>query len=160
MEIAVLIVNCVITLGLIFVYMLLYQWILRRVTNRFYKQPKHAHLVRQLLRLILAIFFTLVILVVWFGSRIENVWITITSIIGVVAVGFFAVWSVLSNIVCGVILLLIRNIEVGDHVTLLEPKCSGVIEEIGLFYIVLTSKQGTLHIPNNVFIQKIVFKRR
>lgn len=153
------IINVILTLGVFFGYFLISRLALRRITQSLYRQQGHAHLVRQLFRIFLTVLLCIVLGFIWFSAQIGNVWITLTSLLGLLAIGFFAVWSVLSNIVCGIILILLRNIEIGDNVTVVEANVSGTIIQINLFYVVLSTKKGTYHIPNNIFIQKIVFKR-
>ncbi|MBU1078662.1 MAG: mechanosensitive ion channel family protein [Spirochaetes bacterium] len=93
---------------------------------------------------------------IWEGN-IQNFWVGITGFFGIVAIGFFAVWSILSNIVSGIVLLLIKSIQIGDEIQIIPENITGRIENITLFHVVLidNKKRSTL-IPNNLFIQKIV----
>lgn len=152
--------NLTLTLIVFIAYALLRTWVVHRATRVLYKQQVHAHLVRNLLRIVFIVGLVIAVVLIWFGQYIDNVWVTLASVLGVVAIGFFAVWSILSNIVCGLIIMLLRNIEIGDDVEIVENNIGGKIEEINLFYVILSTKKGTYHVPNNVFIQKIVFKRR
>jgi MscS family membrane protein len=96
--------------------------------------------------------------IIWGGS-VQNIWISITGILGIIAIGFFAVWSVLSNIVCGIILLLIKELDLGDEIEIFPDKIKGTIIDVTAFYVIMEEKKKRILIPNNVFIQKIIKRK-
>jgi len=60
-----------------------------------------------------------------------------------------ALKDTLANIAAGVMILLLKSLQVGDYVV--TPACSGTIEEIGLFATSLRDSQGiSIFVPNNI----------
>lgn len=105
------------------------------------------------------IVFTIAIIsltLVW-GFKLENIWVSITSILALVAIGFFAVWSLLSNIIAGILLFLARPFKIGNHIEIIPEKIKGKVLLIGSMFTILDDeKKGTIHIPNNIMFQKII----
>lgn len=100
-----------------------------------------------------------------FGINSETVFATFSALILVIAVGFFAVWSVLSNLLCAVLLLLYGPFRIGDEIELLEPGkefwIRGKVIDINMFFVTLVEahKDGSEsinRIPNNLIMQKVV----
>lgn len=52
---------------------------------------------------------------------LENVWGVISAVLALVAIGFVAVWSILSNVMCTFMLLIFRPFNIGDEIEILEP---------------------------------------
>ncbi len=96
-------------------------------------------------------------LIILWGVSFENAWVSIAGFIGLIAIGFFAVWSILSNIFAGVILFFFRPFKVDDDIEILPDGISGKVKDINGFFVVLSDSEGNLtHVPNNMFYQKIV----
>jgi small-conductance mechanosensitive channel len=104
-----------------------------------------------------------------FGVPVASVWATISTVLIAVAVGFVAVWSVLSNLLCSVLLVLVEPFAVGDDIEVVEPTGStglrGRVVQLNLLYTTLaeTTDEGLagplLQVPNNIFFQKTIRKR-
>ena len=87
----------------------------------------------------------------WIPNQIF--WLLVT----LVAIGFVAVWSVLSNVLCSIILLAARPFRVGQRVGLPPDDMEGVVEEVTLLHTVLrTDDGGRLKVPNNLFFQRVL----
>lgn len=118
-----------------------------------------AHIVNRLLFWISAIvvlFYTLKAL-----SVLEDAWSTITAILALVAIGFVAVWSVLSNFLCSFILLFSRPFMVGDTIEFPGDPVQGKVIDFTLLYTVLEHEEaGVIRIPNNLFFQKAIHVTR
>jgi len=78
----------------------------------------------------------------------------------VIAIGFFAIWSILSNIVAGIIIYSINPFKINDTIVLVEKEVSGKVIDIGLIYTKLKDTDGILTIPNNIFFQQVVKVKR
>lgn len=90
-------------------------------------------------------------------------WAAFTGFATVGAVAFFAVWSVLSNLFCALLIYTTRAFRVGDLIELLEggdkPGLKGKVVDINLVYTTLHesgSEHGgtTLQLPNSLFFQR------
>ena len=101
----------------------------------------------------------IMILNVW-GIRTETLMAVIGTVLGLVAIGFVAVWSVLSNFLCTFVLILFKPFCVGDDLEIPADNVSGRVVDLTLIFTTLRNPDGSYtQIPNNTFFQKI-FKRR
>lgn len=125
-----------------------------------------ANLFYNIFKWIITIVFFLLILQ-QIGFSIASIWTVISAMVAMIAIGFVAVWSVLSNILCTLMLLIFRPFRVGDEVEIVDPAMtaglSGVVRNINLMFTTLrTSNDGEVidtQIPNNLFFQKLVRKK-
>ncbi len=82
------------------------------------------------------------------------------TVLGLVAIGFVAVWSVLSNFLCTFVLVAFKPFAVGDELELPADSVKGRVVDLSMIYTTLECGTGeTVLIPNNTFFQRI-FKRR
>jgi len=82
------------------------------------------------------------------------------TILGLVAIGFVATWSILSNFLCTFVLILFNPFAIGDEVEIPADSVAGKVVDITLLFTTLRTPTGEyIHVPNNMFFQKI-FKRR
>lgn len=110
---------------------------------------------RKLLRGI-AVLIAVVLILQSFGI-LENAWAALTALFGLIAVGFIAVWSVLSNTLCSIILVLARPFDIGDTIEIPADNLRGkAVNFTFLFTVLRTEDGGLLHVPNNHFFQKAV----
>lgn len=121
--------------------------------------PSHTfELLRRILRWI---FVPLAMLLVLqqFGV-LENVWAALTTVLAMVAIGFVAVWSVLSNTFCSLVLMISRPFSVGDTIDIPSDHLKGKVIDFNLMFTTLRDDQGDLiQIPNNTFFQKPIRRR-
>lgn len=81
------------------------------------------------------------------------------SIFTIVGVALFANWSILSNLTASVIIFFFLPYRVGDTITVMDGdhSVSGIIRDIGLFQVILMTKEGKrVAYFNNLFLQKPV----
>lgn len=104
-----------------------------------------------------------------FGLPLKTVWAGLLSAVLVVAVAFFASWSVLSNILASMILLAFSRIRIGDIVELRETKrdevgMRGRVVDINLFFVTLqelvveqdiSSELAMTQIPCHLFFYRV-----
>ncbi len=83
------------------------------------------------------------------------------GVLALIAIGFFAVWSTLSNVLCSLFLLTVRPFHMGDEVELLPDPVRGRVTDLNLFFTTLATDDGRLvQIPNNLFFQRVAVRRR
>ena len=115
--------------------------------------------VRLILRYAILLVALALILSLW-GFRIGTILALIGSVLGLVAIGFVAVWSVLSNFLCTFVLVVFKPFSVGDELELPADNVKGRVSDLSLIFTTLeVSGTESVVIPNNTFFQK-VFKRR
>ena len=95
------------------------------------------------------------------GFEVDTLFAVLGTILGLVAIGFVAVWSVLSNFLCAFVLVLFKPFAVGDEVELMggDGERGKVVDLSLLFTTLEVGPAETLLVPNNMFFQRI-FKRR
>lgn len=104
---------------------------------------------------IIALFIALPI----FGLQIKDVVVFGTSVLAVVGVGFFAQWSILSNLTASVILFFYHPMRIGDTIKIIDKEYEGLtgkIKNITGFYVTLYIAEGNrnISVPNNVILFK------
>lgn len=95
-----------------------------------------------------------------FGADLNGLWTMLSATLALIALGFVAVWSVLSNISCTLLILFFRPYEIGDDVEFIDPVVKGTVVSLNFGYTTLRDDTGMLvQIPNNLFFQKIIKRR-
>ncbi len=124
---------------------------------------EHHHLApfRRLFRwLIVAAALVLLVKVV-FGVPLDSLWTAFTAVFALIAVGFIAVWSVLSNWLCTFVILLTHPFSVGDDLEFTGEPVRGRVVDLNFVFTTLRCEDGgVLQIPNNLFFQKVVKRHR
>jgi len=145
--------SAVLLLLLLFiVYVWLRRW-LRAYEQRGRLSPHTFAIARRLLSWA---FWGIAILIVLQQYNVtDNVWTSLTAILAMVAVGFVAVWSVLSNAFCSVVLMISRPFNVGDSIEFLGDAWRGKVVDFNMIFTTLRDDEGAmLLVPNNLFFQK------
>jgi small-conductance mechanosensitive channel len=86
----------------------------------------------------------------------------LSTVLALVAVGFVAVWSVISNFLCTFLLIIFRPFHIGEYIELLGGDgARGRVVELTNIHTVLEDDDGAIYcIPNNLFFQKSIRKLR
>lgn len=102
------------------------------------------------------------------GVSAGVLWTALSGFMAIVAIAFFAVWSVLSNLFCAVMIFTIGPVRLGDKVEVMDtfekPGAKGRVVAINMLYTTL-EEDGTggtvlLQVPNNLLFQRIVRRWR
>lgn len=103
------------------------------------------------------------------GVSATVLWTALSGFVAVAAIAFFAIWSVLSNLLCAVLILTVGPFRLGDVVELVEsfekPIVKGRVVDINLLYTTLeedaeSGTPATVQVPNSLFFQKVVRRWR
>lgn len=103
----------------------------------------------------------------FFGVSVGTLWAALSGVLALIAVGFIAVWSVLSNILCSILLIVFPPFRIGDEIEIQEPTSNfSVRGKVVGTNMLFTSLEATNHedevdgtilrVPNNIFFQKYV----
>ena len=115
--------------------------------------------VRLTLRYSVLLIAGLLILGLW-GFELGTLLAVLGTVLGLVAIGFVAVWSVLSNFLCTFVLILFKPFAVGDELELPADNVKGRVVDLTLIFTTLEVAPGeTVLVPNNIYFQR-VFRRR
>lgn len=95
------------------------------------------------------------------GFQVDALVAVVGTILGLIAIGFVAMWSVLSNLLCAFVLVMFKPFSVGDELELAgDESVKGTVTDLSLIFTTLDAgEREKIIIPNNVFFQRI-FKRR
>ena len=103
---------------------------------------------------------TIALLLGVFGFNLGGLWTMLTTVMAMVAIGFIAVWSVLSNWLCTIVILLTRPFEIGDEVEFVGEEVRGRVINLNFIYTTLQTDDGAvMQIPNNLFFQRVMKRR-
>lgn len=103
------------------------------------------------------------------GVSATVIWTAFSGFVAVAAVAFFAIWSVLSNLLCAVLIMTVGPFRLGDVVELVEsfdkPIVKGRVIDINLLYTTLeesceSGAGAIVQIPNSLFFQKVLRRWR
>lgn len=84
-----------------------------------------------------------------------NVWTAISTVLALVAIGFFAVWSILSHMTAAVVLFFQRPFRRGDFLQFGDEDYAGKVLRTGLFFTEVEDPEGGRSaIPNNLLFQR------
>ena len=105
------------------------------------------------------------------GVQITSVWAALSAFVVLIGVGLFAVWSVLSNALCSILLLVFRPFSIGDKIELIETSGGngiyGKVVNLNMLYTFILEEKmeedtndekpnTVVQIPNNIFFQKVI----
>ena len=143
---------------IIFIVALGIERLLTYYTSKSYQQKRltshHAHLLKLISRWIITI-VAIILIAGIFGVGLANIWVVISGIVAMSLVGFFAAWSVLSNILGTLIILAWHPFSIGDKLSILPEALAGEVIDINLFYTKLKTEGGNIiHVPNVTFVTK------
>ncbi|ANI63145.1 small-conductance mechanosensitive channel [Pseudomonas sp. PvR086] len=104
------------------------------------------------------------------GVSATVLWTALSGFVAVAAVAFFAMWSVLSNLLCAILIFTVGPFRIGDVVELVDttdkPGVKGRVVAINLLYTTLIEAEelGTgsamVQVPNSLFFQRSVRRWR
>ena len=100
------------------------------------------------------------------GVQVIGLWAGLLTVAGMVTIGFIAVWSVLSNILCALLLVIFAPFRIGDEIEIIEATggagLRGKVVNLNVLYTSLQEitdgglRDGVTHVPNNIFFQKTI----
>jgi small-conductance mechanosensitive channel len=94
------------------------------------------------------------------GVSLESLWVAVSAIIAMTLVGFFASWSLLSNTLAALVIMIWRPFEVGDRIEIMSDNIAGEVTDINLMYSKVTTQDGeVVNVPNNMFLSRFVKRR-
>jgi len=100
-------------------------------------------------------FAAYLVLTVW-GLPLNTLLGMIGALLAMVAIGFVAVWSLLSNLMAAFVLTAFRPFRIGDEVEFVSDGVKGKVVDLTLLFTSLQSADGDYYrVPNNMFFQKI-----
>lgn len=146
--------------GIVIFLIIVLRLVVFRLVKRFARSSEiiehRSNLVIKYIHLLINILATIALIIIW-GVKKDDIFLTISSITTVVGVALFAQWSILSNITSGVILFFFFPFRIGDTIKIHDKDfpIQGEIEDINAFHINLKTASGEkITYPNNLLLQK------
>lgn len=103
----------------------------------------------------------LILILSVFGFQIGGIWAMLSTIFGLVAIGFVAVWSILSHTSATMLILFLHPFQVGDDIDFPGEPIKGRVIDLNFFFTTIVDHDGTFcQIPNNLFFQKTLRRRK
>jgi len=102
-------------------------------------------------------FVALSVLAIIWGFDFKQIIFVLSSVLAVLGVGFFAQWSLLSNITSSVILFFSHPVRIGDRVKIIDKDYdyTGVVLDITGFFLFMKTDNGEkITIPTSIVMQK------
>ncbi len=156
------IIETAVALVVYFIARVSFRVFVRRTATKFNYHVTRISLIKRMLEFILWIILGTFILFVW-GVEQSQLLFFVTSMLTVLGIAFFAQWSILSNITASIIIFFNHPIRVGDVITILDKEfeIEGMVEDIGLFFLIVRTKQDDrITVPSNLFMQKMVKRHK
>ncbi|MBU4262880.1 MAG: mechanosensitive ion channel family protein [Proteobacteria bacterium] len=104
------------------------------------------------------------------GIKLNSIFAVLLTLAGMVAIGFIAVWSILSNLSCALFLILFNMFQIGDEIEIMEtvggPGMKGRVHDFNVMFTSLVEdavdgNEGFVtQIPNNIFFQKTIRRKK
>lgn len=92
---------------------------------------------------------------------LHSVVTAVTGVLALLAIGFVAVWSVLSNTLCSLILMVVRPFRVGDTIGFPPDDYRGKVVNFNMIFTTLETDEGLLlQVPNNTFFQRPIVRKK
>ncbi len=143
---------------------------LRFLHDRQYLPPSLYRIADGILRWVTVVLVGLVALQ-QVGVSVQHLWAAISAFFVLIAVGFVAVWSILSNILCAVFLIIFAPFRIGDEIEVIEPTGSGAglkgtVIALNIIFTTLeqispeTGEKFLIEVPNNIFFQKTIRRKQ
>ncbi|MCR4029253.1 MULTISPECIES: mechanosensitive ion channel domain-containing protein [Flavobacterium] len=114
------------------------------------------NLVIKYINILMNILVTTTLILIW-GVKTDDIFLTVSSIATVIGVAMFAQWSILSNITAGMVLFFSFPFRIGDTIKIHDKDfpIEAEIEDINTFHVSLKTKEGEkIVFPNNLLLQK------
>ena len=159
-------VTALLQVALVVVCALLLRWLLLRVVRRVaqrYELPAEIVIIARRIIGFLVGFAALLLVLRVLGVSGAVLWGAFTGFATVAAVAFFALWSVLTNVFCALLILITRPFRLLDHIELVEsgdkPGLRGRVIDMNLVYVTLEEQhpgggESVLRVPNSLFFQR------
>ncbi|TVR50752.1 MAG: hypothetical protein EA425_09025 [Puniceicoccaceae bacterium] len=132
--------------------------VLHRAVNRLQQTKDVPSVVVTPLRMFLRyglIAVTFLLILGAYRVDIGNFWTFLSAVLGLIAIGFVAVWSMLSNLSATLLIIIFKPFRVGEQIELLGDNIRGRVADLSLMFTVIEDENGNLtNVPNNLFFQK------
>jgi len=155
-------IESVILLLLLLAGNMIFRTILNRIDKKLRFALERKRIIYKIIHLFIAILALVGLIGIW-GVDPKQLFLFLTSILTILAVGFFAQWSILSNITASLILFFNHPIHIGGYIKIMDKDLptEGIVENITIFFLYIRTNEGELlSIPNILVLQKTISSQK
>lgn len=132
----------------------------RQIQREKHLAKSRYYAIRRLITIFSMILAIGLLIAVW-GINIKHLWVSLTSILAMIAVAFFAVWSLLGNILAGVIIFFTEPFKIDDQIEILPDNLKGKVIAINTFFTLISDQdENVINMPNSMVFQKFIKRIR
>jgi small-conductance mechanosensitive channel len=131
---------------------------INRILSKFDFGVERKRISHKIVNLFITIFALIFLAGIWNIDR-SQLMVFITSTITIVGVGFFAQWSILSNITSSLILFFNHPMKLGQEISILDKEYDihGTLIDISFFFMYIKTTHGEIiTIPTSVVLNKVI----
>ncbi len=146
----------IIIIAALILLLLIFRWMIRRFVRFKAIDANRKKIVLNLGYFLLYLIAGMAAAAIW-GFTVREFTVFASSILAVLGIGFFAQWSLLSNLTASVILFFSHPMRIGDRIRILEKDFDwvGEVTDITGFYLHMRSDKGEfLTFPTSLILQK------
>ncbi len=126
----------------------------RRTQYKFGIRKSRYFAIKRLLTMA-SLLLSLVILMLIGNLDLKHMWVSATSILALIAVALVAVWSLVGNILAGVIIYFTSPFKIEDTIEIMPDEIRGTVLAVNTFYtVLLTEDRNYINVPNTLLFQK------
>ncbi|MBU1367944.1 MAG: mechanosensitive ion channel family protein [Bacteroidetes bacterium] len=143
---------------LLFAGNMIFRAVLRRLDKRIHFALQRKKIIYKIVHLFIFILAIVGLIAIW-GVDPQQLFLFLTSILTILAIGFVAQWSILSNITASLILFFNHPIHIGGWIKIMDKEMpiEGMVENITLFFMYIRTTEGELlSVPCNLVLQKTI----
>ncbi len=140
--------------------LLLVKFIIGRLIHKFSKNKlineNRKKITRKVNNLLFYVLSGVLLAAIW-GVESRQLIVFVSSILTILGIGFFAQWSILSNLTAGLILFFNHPVRIGDKIRILDKDFDykGEITDITGFFLHMKTDNGEILIwPNSKILEK------
>ncbi|RFC55902.1 mechanosensitive ion channel domain-containing protein [Brumimicrobium aurantiacum] len=133
-----------------------------KAADRYSKSAARVKIIKKIIQFILIAISVSFLLLIW-GVKQSELMFFVSSLLTVLGIAFFAQWSIISNITATLIIFFNYPARIGDEIEIfdIDHPVRGRITDIGIFFVTITNNDDALiTIPSNLFIQKMVTRKK
>lgn len=124
--------------------------------NKFGMRKSRYFAVKRLLSAASVLVSLAALILIW-NVNLNHLWVSLTGVLTLTAIAFFAIWSLVGNILAGFILFFTSPFKIEDIIEVMPDEIRGTVLAINTFYTVLVDEdQNYINIPNSMFFQKYI----
>ncbi|MBU4305671.1 MAG: mechanosensitive ion channel family protein [Candidatus Omnitrophica bacterium] len=130
----------------------------KKIQEKNHLSKSRYFIIRRLINLGSSSLLVIILVLIW-GVNIKNLWVSITGILAMIAVAFFAVWSLVGNILAGIIIFFTSPFKINDQIEILPDNIKGEVLAINTFFtLIRDAEENLINVPNSLLFQKYVKK--